>query len=198
MSINPPILFGVDPDEIWHFVPKAARDAKLDKPPIFHLRAPSLAATIKREELISERRAAALALDPTVLDEIGEVTGGRFELAPLPEGANDEDAKAYIEKAKAYLALNERWIKAWKAVGPAFQEREEESDIRILSESVATWENLPTASGRLIEFASVKDRLGFVLRGSLREEVIVAAVAGTFVTKGDAEGLQSSPASQAA
>lgn len=198
MSIQPPILFGVDPDEIWRFVPKAARDAKLEKPPVFHLRAPSLAATVKRDELIAEKRAAALLLDPTVLDEIGELTGGRFELAPLAEDADDEQAKAYIETAKAYLAANARWIKAWNGVAAAFQEREEESDARILSESVATWENLPTASGKLIDFESVKGRLGFVLRGSLREEVISAAVAGTFVAKVDAEGLQSSPASQAA
>lgn len=194
MSINPPLLFGVDPDEVWEFIPKAAREAKLDKPPVFRLQAPSLASTIKREELIRQRRAAALLLDPTALDDIAAITGGKMTIDPLPEGASEDAAREYVETCKAYLDANARWIKAWTDTHAAFQEREEASDNQILSESVKGWENLPTASGKLIAFESVKDRIGFVLRGPLREEVVSAAVAGTFVAKGDAEGLQSLPA----
>lgn len=197
MSITPPLLFGVDPDETWDYIPKAAKKAGLSLPCVI-LKAPSLAATVQRDELISEWRKAALALEPTVLDEIAALTGGKFKIAPLKEDATEEEAREYVERVKEFSRLNLRWSEAHEKVSPQFREREEAINLRILSESITGWRGLQSASGKAIEFEKVAGRLGEVFRGDLRDELIEAAVAGTFVSEADAVGLQSSPASQAA
>lgn len=197
MSTATPLLFGVDPDETWDYIPEEARKIG-QKTPVIILKAPSLAAAVQREALVSERRKATLALDPAVLEEIKALTGGKYELDPPPEGLSDEDAQAYIEKVTQYVALNARWAEAFAKTAPQFKEREEASDLRILSESIVGWHELLTASGKMIDFEKVKSRIGEVFRGALRRELIDAAMAGTSVSEQDAEGLQSSPASQAA
>lgn len=197
MSINPPLLFGVDPDETWRYVPKAARAAKLVLPAVT-LRAPSLAAAVEREALAAERRRATIALDPNVLNELDALTGGTYKIEPPPTEETEETLKAYVEKVRAFALLNLRWAEASEKVAPEFKARQDASDLRILNESIAGWEGLPTASGRLIEFEKAKGRIGEVFRGALRDELVEAAMAGTFVSEEDAVGLQSSPASQAA
>ena len=186
-----PILFGVDPDEIWRYVPKAARPGKV---PAFLLKAPSLAVTVKRDELFATRRNQTVEACPGVLDEIMTVTDRKWTLAPLPEGSTDEEKAEYTEKAKALESLLAKWNAAFAKVDIAFHEQEEEIELRILAESVSGWEGLQSASGKTIAFDAAKGRLGEVLRGVLRAEVIDAALAGTFVAEEDAEGLLSSPA----
>lgn len=197
MPAETPLLFGVDPDEIWELVPEEARKIG-QKTPVILLKAPSLAATVQYEALVSERRKATLALDPTVMQEIEALTDRKYKIDPLPEGSTEDEAQAYVEKARQFVALNARWAEAYAKTAPQFKEREEMIDLRILSEAIAGWRELPTASGKMIDFEKVKNRIGEVLRGALRRELIEAALAGTTVSEQDAEGLQSSPASQAA
>jgi hypothetical protein len=197
MPAETPLLFGVDPDEIWELVPEEARKIG-QKTPVILLKAPSLATTVQYEALVSDRRKATLALDPTVLQEIETLTDRKYKIDPLPEGSSEEEAQAYIEKVRQFVALSARWAEAYAKTAPQFKEREEVIDLRILSEAIAGWRELPTASGKMIDFEKVKSRIGEVLRGALRRELIEAALAGTTVSEQDAEGLQSSPASQAA
>lgn len=197
MPTETPLLFGVDPDEVWEYIPEDARKIG-QKTPVILLKAPSLSTAVQHEALDSERRKATLALDPTVLAEIEALTDRKYKIDPLPAGSSDEKAQAYIEKVRQFVALNARWSEAYAKTAPQFKEREEVIDLRILSESIAGWRELPTASGKMIDFEKVKSRIGEVLRGALRRELIDAAMAGTSVSEQDAEGLQSSPASQAA
>ena len=186
-----PILFGVDPDEIWRYVPKAARPGKF---PAFLLKAPSLAVTVKRDELFATRRNKTVEAAPGVLDEIMDLTGRKWSLDPLPDNATDEERAEYTEKKTSLEALLTKWNAAFAKVDADFHEQDEEIELRILAESVSGWEGLQSASGKMIAFDAAKGRLGEVLRGALRAEVIEAALAGTFVSEDDAEGLLSSPA----
>ena len=185
-----PILFGVDPDEIWRFVPKAAREAG-EKLPIFRLKAPSLAATVLREDLATERRKETNENAPGIMEELRELTGGTFKVESLGDGATDEEKAARTVKVAEFIRLNLIWNAAWSALEIKYRDRQEQSDVRILRESVDGWEGLPTGSGKVLDFAKVKDRIGEVLRGDLREEIIEAALAGTTVSDEDAEGLVS-------
>lgn len=191
MTAKTPILFGVDPDEVWRYVPEAARPAKL---PAFLLKAPSLAVTVKRDELLVERRNRTIEIVPGVLDEIREIAGEEWSIKKPAADVSDEEKTDYIERCGRFESLSARWYKAFADSSADFREREDEIELRILAESVTGWEGLQSASGKAISFETAKGRLGEVLRGKLRDEVIAAALAGTFVSEDDAEGLHSSPA----
>ena len=42
-TIIPPALFGIDPDEVWEYIPKAARELPKESQPVFFLKSPDAA-----------------------------------------------------------------------------------------------------------------------------------------------------------
>ena len=191
---KPPILFGVDPDEIWKYIPAAAKEAGLSRP-FFRLKAPSLAAVVKLENVRAEVLRLAKASEPTVLDEITAIVGvGKWVLPELPEGATDDERAEYSAKNSKLIDLKVRWIQAVQAAETAKWEEKEDAETRILEESVSGWDGLQSGSGKLIDHGAAKGRMGEVLRGDLRAELIRAALAGATVSEADAEDLQSTPA----
>lgn len=178
-----PLLFGVDPNETWRYVPAVVRKAGATAP-AFILKAPSLALSAKRRELEQKRflriqeiapgvAATLLALekDGKILDEVTE-----------------EQKVEFVEAGKA-------WDSAYATATSEIKEDLSAVDEAILQACIAGWDALPSASGRILEFEALKGQILEVIRDpDLRAELVTAACAGAFLSKGDAEGLPSSQA----
>jgi hypothetical protein len=179
-----PLLFGIDPDETWEFVPEVARAAGQSKSS-FSLKAPSLSLATKREHLLSTKAAEIRAAVPGLADQISEFFGKDWK---LPADA-DESLKAQ------FIDLIGRWTRAWSDASKAHEKEEQAIDAEYLSTCVVGWDGLPSRSGKLLEFDRLKDRIPEVIRGALREEIIGAISKGATLTAEEHEGLPSTPAS---
>ncbi len=174
-----PLLFGVDPDETWRYVPAvvAAAGAKV---PAFILKAPSLALATKRRQIEQKRFFEIDRLDPGVAAEIIALDDA-FRAGTLSE-----------EENAAYVLAGQRWDKAHRAATDALCGEIAENDMAIFCEVLAGWEGLTSSSGKTLDFDSLKHRLPDVIRDeSLRSELVRAACAGATLSKDDAEGLHS-------
>jgi hypothetical protein len=174
-----PLLFGVDPDETWRYVPAvvAAAGAKV---PAFILKAPRMALAAKRREIEQKRFFEIDRLDPGVAADIIAMEEA-FLAGKLSEEGQQE-----------YVATGVRWDKAYKAATATIKEDMETSDLAILCECIAGWEGLTSAIGAPLDFDKLKSRLPEVIRDeSLRAELVRAACAGATLSKDDAEGLPS-------
>jgi hypothetical protein len=184
MASVAPLLFGIDPDETWEFVPEVARAAGQSKPS-FSLKAPPLSLATKREHLLSTKAAEIRAAVPGLADQISELFGKDWK---LPEGA-DESLKAQ------FVDLVGRWTRAWNDASTAHEKEEQAIDSEYLSTCVVSWDGFASKSSKLLEFDRLKDRIPEVIRGTLREDIIGAISKGAVLTSEDHEGLPSTPAS---
>lgn len=184
MATKTPLLFGVDPDETWGYIPEVAREAGL-KSPVFTLKAPSLALATKRQSLLSKKRSALYAEIPDVIDELTNLFGEKWEKP------GDEADASLREK---YQALNKRWSVTWEKITKDLEAEAEVIESEYLSTCVAKWTGLPSKSGKDLDFERLKDRIPEVIRGSLREEIIGAIERGATLTSEELEGLPSTPA----
>jgi hypothetical protein len=185
MGTTTPLLFGVDPDETWDYIPEAAREAKLSLPS-FTLRAPSLSLATKRASLLSKKRAAIRTEVPGVAEELSELFGDKWT-KPADDAAADLKAK--------FLELVGVWGKAWGKVTKDLEPEQTAIDAEYLSTCVAGWNGLQSRTEKDLDFGRLKDRIPEVLRGSLREEIIGAIDRGATLTLEENEGLPSTPAS---
>ena len=165
-----PLLFGIDPDETWDFVPASVRG--IVNPPTFLLKAPSLSASIKRERFLARAAEAANAAEPEAAKRIasGEET--------------DNDRLA--------------WLKAWEKFVQDHADEEAEITALYIREGVAGWRNLPSRTGRPIDYEANKGRILEVLRGFIVTEICNAIAAGATLSNEEQVGLPSSQESQSA
>ena len=184
MTAVAPLLFGIDPDETWEFVPEIARESGLSRPS-FSLKAPSLALATKREHLIAAKASEIRAAAPGLADELTEAFGTDWK---LPADSSDE------VKAQ-FVGLIGRWTAVWKTVSQAHEKEEEAVNADYLSTCIVGWDGLASKSGKALDFDRLKDRIPEVVRGGLREDIIGAISKGAALTSDDHEGLPSTPAS---
>ena len=174
-----PILFGIDPDETWRYIPKAVQAAGLTLP-AFTLKAPSLALATKRDALLAKIRKAAREDAAEALETI-------YRLGKTDAAESEELAKA-----------RSAWLAAWVKAAAAHAEEDAELTARFFAECLVGWEGLSTAAGKALEFANYKGRLLEVIRGPLVEELVDAMAAGADLTQEEAVGLPSEQGSQSA
>lgn len=174
-----PLLFGVDPDETWRYVPAvvAAAGAKV---PAFILKAPRMALAAKRRELEQKRFFEIDRIDPGVAADII---------------AQEEAFSAGLLSAEGqqeYVATGIRWDKAYKAATTLIKDDMDANDLAIFCECIDGWDGLTSSTGVALDFAKLKGRLPEVIRDeALRAELVRAACAGASLSKDDAEGLPS-------
>lgn len=194
-NINPPLLFGIDPDETWEYLPKAVRAAGATEP-VFVLKSPSLAISIKREAFLSETTAAARAAAPDALQVLRSLnaTGGKLEA--LPENATDAEKQEYSEKQESVKKALLDWATAWGNAVSARSEEERAITEKFLSDGLVEWRSLSSSSGRVIDFAANKNRIMEVLRGSIVSELCEAIAAGSTLSQEEQVGLLLSQESQ--
>lgn len=196
-DINPPLLFGIDPDETWDYVPKDCRAAKMTEP-VFILRPASLATSIKREALIAEITKEVRAAVPDAIETLRDYEKAGGKLAPLPEGATDAEKAEYAEKKEAIKKALEDWAAAWADAVTDRAAEEQAITEKYLSEGVAGWRGLPSPSGKMIDFEANKGRLTEVLRGKIASEICEAIAAGATLSHEEQVGLPLSQESQSA
>jgi len=196
-NINPPLLFGIDPDETWEYLPKAVRAAGATEP-VFVLKSPSLAISIKREAFLSEITASARAAAPEALQVLRSLntTGGKLE--PLPENATDAEKQEYAEKQESVKKALLDWATAWGDAVSSRADEERAITEKFLSDGIMEWRGLTSSSGRVIDFSANKNRITEVLRGSIVSELCEAIAAGSTLSQEEQVGLPLSQESQSA
>lgn len=183
MSASTPILFGVDPDEIWRYIPKAVKEAGA-KLPAFLLKAPRLSLVLKYEALMAEVRATAYEAAPGVVEVVLAYSDDKGQA--LPDLTEDQRK----ERTAASIA----WKRAFDNADAKHADKLAEIQEEMLASCITGWDGLTSASGKAMEYDRLKDRICEVLRGEIRGELVGAIMQGATVSDEDALGLPSSPA----
>lgn len=178
-----PLLFGVDPDETWRYIPAVVRKAGATAP-AFVLKAPPLALATKKRELEQRRFLRINEIAP----DVATVLISLEKNGKILDDATEEQKVEFIEAGRA-------WDAAFREASAEIAEEMGAIDEKILQSCVAGWDSLPSASGRMLDFDALKGRILEVVRDpDLRAELVTASCAGAGVSREDAEGLPSSQA----
>lgn len=191
-----PLLFGIDPDETWDFVPKAARDAGLSAP-VFVLRCPTLATSIKREQFLAMVTKEAIVSSGDALD-IYRRLGHLNDEAPKDAETLAAWKAENADNLKSLADATTRWLRAWNEATAAHAEEEMTISAKYLSEGILEWRELVSSTGRVIDFSANKGRILEVLRGPIVSELCEALALGAQPTKEEQVGLPSTQVSSAA
>jgi len=167
-TIIPPALFGIDPDEVWEYIPKAARDLPKEAQPVFRLKSPDAAMDHRMD---SE--------ETKVFNEARKALGKEKVAAMRTLQAVKEEDRT-TEQKEGLEELAAAWV-------DAFTEAAENSGMAsiqfdLLSACVAGWDNFRTASGKAIAFPSVAAKIPDCLGSRLRGELVEAIKKGIEIT----------------
>lgn len=167
-AINPPTLFGIDPDETWDYTPQVAQDLPEASRPVFRLRSPDAALDQLMDDEQSSLFNAVRKAIPR--DQVAE-------LRALDKIAKDDRTP---EQQARLDALNEAWNEA--VVDAAAKLDRLDLQRRVLGYCIVSWSNLRTARGKAVERPKDDAKVVDFLSPPLRADLLAAIKRGVDIT----------------
>lgn len=168
-----PTLFGIDPDEIWHYTPEAFAALPEGKRPVFHLKAPDAALDQLMED--EQQKIFADARKAIGADKVAEMRAlGKIE------DKTDEQKRRSEELDAAWM---EAFIDAAQKTDRLALQR------RVLGFCVAGWTGFATARGKAIAFPSEPSKVIDCMSKELRADIFAAIKRGVELTDEEKESL---------
>lgn len=171
--IIPPTLFGIDPDEIWHYTPKSFEALPESNRPVFHLKAPDAALDQLMED--EQQKIFADARKAIGADKVAEMRA----LAKINEKSAEQNARAD--------ELDIAWMEAF--IDTAQKTDRLAIQRRVLGACVTGWTGFATSRGRAIPFPSEPSKVIDCMGKELRADIFAAIKRGAELTEEEKASL---------
>lgn len=173
-TIIPPALFGIDPDEVWEYVPEKARNLPEGQAPTFTLSAPD--AALDQEMELAESALRRAVKDAFPADEYAEIV--QIETTDKEKRTEEQNAR--------YPVLLAKWVAKWS------EEANKVDQLplmrKVFAKCVKGWKNFRTPKKELV-FPSDASKIVDMLSRELRTEMFLAIKKGMEVTQEERESL---------